>query len=69
MHQAMRTIVSGAMLLITAFAAVLPAHYDLDCTTMLVDGISYSDCDGVWYQPAYSGGDVTYVVVDPPPGD
>jgi hypothetical protein len=30
--------------------------------------VSYSDCGGTWYQPAYSGGDVTYVVVDAPPG-
>jgi hypothetical protein len=59
-------VVAGAAIVGSAITAA--AYYDLDCTTVVVDGVSYSDCGSTWYQPAYSGGDVTYVVVDPPPG-
>jgi hypothetical protein len=59
-------VVAGAAIVGSAITAA--AFYDLDCTTLVVDGITYSNCGGTWYQPAYSGGDVTYVVVEPPPG-
>ena len=36
------------------------------CTTMVVDGVSYSRCGGTWYLPQYSGTTVQYVVVNPP---
>ena len=40
-----------------------------DCEASIVrDGITYYSCDGVWYKRAYSGGTVTYVVVDRPAG-
>jgi len=37
-------------------------------TSVVVDGITYWSCDGAWYQSSYSGGSVTYVVVDAPAG-
>ena len=37
--------------------------------TVVVDGVTYYECDGVWYRQAYSGGEVTYVVVEGPRSD
>ena len=40
---------------------------DDDCEAeVVVDGITYYNCDGVWYRRAYSGGTVNYVVVEGP---
>lgn len=40
---------------------------DDDCEVEVVrDEITYYECDGVWYQRAYSGGTVNYVVVEGP---
>ncbi|MFC0686269.1 hypothetical protein [Novosphingobium clariflavum] len=36
------------------------------CSTMVVNGISYSQCGSTWYQPQYVGSSVQYVVVNPP---
>lgn len=36
------------------------------CSTVIVNGISYSQCGSTWYQPQYSGSTVQYVVVNPP---
>ena len=36
------------------------------CTTVIQNGISYSQCGNVWYEPQYSGNNVTYVVVNTP---
>jgi hypothetical protein len=40
----------------------------MSCTNVVVNGITYSQCGSTWYQPTYSGADVTYVVVNAPPG-
>ena len=37
--------------------------------TVVVDGVTYFQCDGVWYKRAYAGGTVTYVVVEGPRSD
>ncbi|CAM5627463.1 hypothetical protein ACFSUK_34715 [Sphingobium scionense] len=37
-----------------------------DCSTVIVNGISYSQCGNTWYQPQYAGSSVQYVVVNPP---
>ncbi|MCJ2178377.1 hypothetical protein [Novosphingobium album (ex Hu et al. 2023)] len=37
-----------------------------NCSTVAVNGISYSQCGNTWYQPQYSGSSVQYVVVNPP---
>ena len=43
---------------------------DDDCeASIVVDGITYYSCDGAWYKRAYSGGTVTYVVVERPARD
>ncbi|MDJ0810842.1 MAG: hypothetical protein QNJ01_12145 [Desulfobacterales bacterium] len=36
---------------------------------VVVDGVTYFQCDGVWYRRAYSGGTVDYVVVEGPRAD
>lgn len=36
------------------------------CSTVIVNGISYSQCGSTWYAPRYSGTTVQYVVVNPP---
>ncbi len=33
---------------------------------VVVDGVTYYQCEGVWYRQAYAGGEVTYVVVEGP---
>jgi hypothetical protein len=36
------------------------------CSTVVVNGVSYSQCGSTWYLPQYSGTNVQYVVVNPP---
>lgn len=36
------------------------------CTTVIANGVSYSQCGSTWYQPRYSGTTVQYVVVNSP---
>ena len=35
------------------------------CQTVVVNGIAYSQCGSVWYQPQYVGTSVQYIVVNP----
>lgn len=37
-----------------------------NCSTVVVNGISYSQCGSTWYQPQYVGSSVQYVVVNSP---
>lgn len=36
------------------------------CSTRMINGFTYKNCEGTWYQPRYSGTQVNYVVVNPP---
>jgi len=36
------------------------------CSAVMVNGFTYQNCSGTWYQPQYAGSQVTYVVVNPP---
>ena len=36
------------------------------CSAVVVNGLTYQNCGGAWYQPQYAGSSVTYVVVNPP---
>jgi hypothetical protein len=36
------------------------------CATAMINGFTYKNCDGTWYQPRYQGTQVNYVVVNPP---
>jgi hypothetical protein len=45
------------------------AFHTLNCATTktVVNGVTYYGCGGTWYNRRYSGGQVTYIVVNPPP--
>jgi hypothetical protein len=64
----------GAAVAVTAYAIgttiTASAFAALPCTstTIVAGGVTYYQCGTTWYQPAYSGGGVTYVVVNPPAG-
>lgn len=36
------------------------------CTTVIVNGLTYSQCGNTWYQPQFVGGATSYVVVAAP---
>jgi hypothetical protein len=36
------------------------------CATQVINGLAYQNCNGTWYQPQFSGGSQTYVVVNAP---
>lgn len=36
------------------------------CSAVVVNGITYHNCGGAWYQPQFAGTQVTYVVVHAP---
>ncbi len=57
----------GAAAAVTA-AAIGSVVYSVppSCSTVIVNGISYSQCGSTWYAPRYSGTTVQYVVVNAP---
>ncbi len=57
----------GAAAAVTA-AAIGSVVYSVppSCSTVVVNGVSYSQCGSTWYAPQYSGTNVQYVVVNPP---
>jgi hypothetical protein len=63
-HPVARGVTAGvtAGLAYGATVAMLPSN----CSTVVVNGIGYSQCGSTWYQPYYSGTNVEYVVVMPP---
>jgi hypothetical protein len=36
------------------------------CSSVMVGNVAYQECGSTWYQPRYSGAEVSYVVVNPP---
>lgn len=57
----------GAAAAVTS-AAIGSVVYSLppSCTVTVVNGISYQNCGGVWYEPQFSGTSVEYIVVSAP---
>ena len=49
-------------------AAIGSVAYSLpsSCTVTVVNGVTYNNCDGTWYEPQFNGTTTTYIVVDPP---
>jgi hypothetical protein len=49
-------------------AAIGSIVYSLprSCSAVVVNGFTYQNCGGTWYQPQYAGSQVTYVVVNSP---
>ena len=57
----------GAAAAVTS-AAIGSVVYSLppSCTVSVVNGISYQNCGGVWYEPQFAGTSVEYIVVSAP---
>src|SRR5271156_4489287 len=36
------------------------------CSTQIINGLAYQNCNGTWYQPQLSGSSTTYIVVNAP---
>jgi Family of unknown function (DUF6515) len=36
------------------------------CSTVIMNGIAYQQCGSTWYQPQFSNGNTTYVVINAP---
>jgi hypothetical protein len=49
-------------------AAIGSTVYSLpsSCTVTVVNGVTYQNCDGTWYEPQFNGTTTTYIVVEPP---
>jgi hypothetical protein len=57
----------GAATAVTAAAIGSVVHtLPTSCTTVATAGVTYHHCGDAWYQPQYSGSQVTYVVVNQP---
>lgn len=57
---------AAAVTMTAAVIGSIVASIPPDCSTVIVNGISYSQCGNTWYQPQYYGSSVQYVVVNPP---
>jgi hypothetical protein len=54
--------VVGTAAIVGSMVRTLPPS----CTSTMVGNVAYQQCGSTWYQPQYSGSQVTYVVVNPP---
>jgi hypothetical protein len=54
-----------------AAAAAYPPGWTLACTptVVTVGSTTYYPCGSAWYSRAYRGGEVAYIMSNPPPGD
>lgn len=64
-HPVARGVAVGAAVAVTA-AVIGSVVYTLPtgCVTVIQNGISYRQCGSTWYEPRYSGNNVSYVVVE-----
>lgn len=56
----------GAVVATTLVVGAIVASLPPNCATIIVNGLTYQNCSGTYYQPRYSGSTVTYVVVTRP---
>src|SRR5437763_1048601 len=56
----------GAAVGYAASAGTVVYTLPAGCTTSYVNGITYSNCGGVWYEPSFAGSSVSYTVVNAP---
>ncbi len=54
--------VTATAIVVGSIVNSLPSN----CTTVVSSNISYRQCGSTWYEPRYSGGSTTYVVVNSP---
>jgi len=64
-HPIATGVAVGAAVAVTA-AVIGSVVYTLPsgCVTVIQNGISYRQCGSTWYEPRYSGNNVSYVVVE-----
>jgi hypothetical protein len=66
-HPVARAAVVGTAAVATAVAVGTVVHsIPPSCTSVVVGNVAYQQCGATYYQPRYSGSQVTYVVVNPP---
>jgi hypothetical protein len=58
--------VAGAVAVGTTITAAAFQSQSCPMTPVIVGGYTYYQCGSTWYQPAYQGSQVTYMVVNPP---
>jgi len=59
-------VVTGAAVATAAVVGSVVRSLPPHCTSVVVGGVAYQQCGNAFYQPRYSGSQVTYVVVNPP---
>jgi len=67
-HHSVATAVGVAAAVAVTAAAIGTVVHTLPpaCSAVVVNGITYQNCGGTWYQPTYAGTQITYVVITPP---
>lgn len=58
--------VTAAVMVTAAVIGSIVNTLPPSCSTVMVNGISYSQCGNDWYEPRYNGSSVSYVVVTNP---
>ena len=53
--------VAGALVIGATVVSLPPS-----CSSLVVNGVTYYNCNGTFYQPVYDGPNLVYVVVEPP---
>ena len=64
---AVASAVTAGVVVTNAVIGSIVREVPAQCVPVNVNGITYQQCGGTWYQPQYVGTTVQYVVV-PPPG-
>ncbi len=64
-YRAPAAVVYGAPAAAVAIGATF-ASLPSGCTSLVINGLTYYHCGGTYYQAAYDGPNIVYVVVDPP---
>jgi hypothetical protein len=59
-------VVTGAAVATAVAVGTVVRSIPPSCSSVMVGNVAYQQCGGTWYQPRYSGSQVTYVVVNPP---
>jgi len=58
--------VTAATMVTAAVVGSIVSSPPPNCSVVSVNGITYQQCGTTWYQPQFSGGNTTYIVVNPP---
>lgn len=59
-------VVTGAAVATAVAVGTVVRSIPPSCSSVMVGNVAYQQCGNTWYQPRYSGSQVSYVVVNPP---